>query len=328
MPVLEPPPLASKSRVLVTGANGFIGRALLDRLAHDDRYEAVAAIRRPVAGLPDNVRTVQVAALEENGDWGAALAGIDAVVHTAAHTHVMYKTDADAQTAFRRTNVAGTINLLCQAAEAKVSRFVYISSIGVNGNRTIRPFRATDTPNPVEPYAISKHEAEQAIKTFISGSGMNYVIIRPPLVYGPNAPGNFGKLMRCLNTSVPLPLGAIHNTRSLVGLDNLVDLIATCLQHPAAANQTFLAADGEDISTTDLLRRISRALGKSIWLLPIPAKLLIGCARLIGKDDVAQSLCGNLQVDIAQTRTALDWTPPVSLDRGLAIAAKTGRQKS
>jgi nucleoside-diphosphate-sugar epimerase len=225
---------------------------------------------------------------------------------------------------FRKVNVDGTLNLARQAAQAGVERFVFISSIKVNGESTPleQPFHADDVPMPVDAYGISKHEAEQALRQLADETGMEVVIIRPPLVYGAGVKANFYSMMRWLDKGIPLPLGAIHNQRSLVALDNLVDLILTCTQHPAAANQTFLVSDGEDLSTSELLRRMANALGKSATLLPIPAGWLQFGAALLGKSAVAQRLCGSLQLDIVKTRQLLNWTPPVSVTAALQQTAQ------
>jgi len=227
----------------------------------------------------------------------------------------------DPLTEFRKVNTAGTLTLARQAAEAGVRRFVFISSIGVNGNQSIKPFNEQDTPAPHDLYAISKFEAEQGLWGIQQDTGMEVVVIRPPLVYGPNAPGNFGALMRVVQRGWPLPLGAVHNQRSLVALDNLVDFVITCLDHPAAANQIFLVSDGEDLSTTELLRRVAHALGRPARLIPVPVSLLAAGAALLGRRDMAQRLCGSLQVDISKTQTLLGWNPPISVDEGLRRTA-------
>jgi nucleoside-diphosphate-sugar epimerase len=252
--------------------------------------------------------------------WNDALAGVDSVVHLAARAHIMNDEVADPLAEYRRVNVDGTRNLARQAAAAGVKRFIFISSIGVNGNINTRPFTEDDTPNPAELYAQSKWEAEQGLWEIQRETGMELVIIRPPLVYGPSAPGNFGSLLKWVEKGIPLPLGAVHNRRSLVALDNLVDFIITCIDHPAAANQTFLVADGEDLSTTELLRRVGRAMGKPVRLIPVPMGLLQAGARLLGKQEMARRLCGSLQVDIAKARTMLSWKPPVAVDEGLRRA--------
>ncbi len=218
---------------------------------------------------------------------------------------------------YQRVNVSGTLKLAQQAAHAGVRRFIFISSIGVNGNVSKRPFSADGHPHPAEAYAQSKWQAEQALWEIQKQTGMEVVIIRPPLVYGPDAPGNFGSLVRWVEKGVPLPLGAIHNKRSLVGIDNLVDLIIRCIDHPAAANQVFLAGDGEDLSTTELLRGVGKAMGKPARLIPVPAGLLQFGATLLGKKAMAQRLLGSLQVDISKTCELLDWKPPYTVEEGL-----------
>jgi len=239
------------------------------------------------------------------------------VIHAAARAHIMKEDLADPVVEYRQVNVDGTVNLARQAAEAGVRRFIFISSIGVNGNINIKPFTEDDTPKPADPYAQSKLEAEQGLWEIQHETGMELVVIRPPLVYGPNAPGNFGSLTRWIDKGVPLPLGAIQNQRSLVALDNLVDLITTCIDHPAAANQVFLAGDGQDLSTTELLRSVARAAGKPSRLIPIPSSLLMLAATLLGKKAVAQRLLGSLQVDISKARDLLEWEPPISVEEGL-----------
>jgi UDP-glucose 4-epimerase len=252
------------------------------------------------------------------------LVGITTVVHLAARVHVMRDTEAYPLAAFRVVNVVETLSLARQAAAAGVRRFVFISSVKVNGETTQpgHPFTADDAPAPLDPYGISKMEAEQGLRQIAAETGMEVVIIRPPLVYGPGVKANFSAMMRWLQRGVPLPLGAIDNQRSLVALDNLVDLIITCISHPAAANQTFLVSDGEDVSTSELLRRMGRAMGRPARLLPVPAGLLKLAATLAGRRDMAQRLCGSLQVDIEKTRQLLGWSPPLTLDQGLKKAAQ------
>ncbi len=307
--------------MLVTGANGFVGQALCAGLLR--RGHAVrGAVRSQTALAALAVPGTVVGEVDANTDWSEALEGVGTVVHLAARVHVMRDKVANPLAEFRRVNVQGTLNLARQAAAAGVRRFVFISSIGVNGAVTFQqPFTAQDRAAPYSPYTVSKYEAELGLQALAAETGMDVVTIRPPLVYGPNAPGNFGSLMRLLKRGVPLPLGAIHNQRSLVSLDNLVDLLVTCITHPAAANQTFLVSDGEDVSTTELLRRMGQALGHPARLIPVPTSILKLAATVVGKSDVAQRLCGSLQVDIEKTRRLLGWTPPVSLDEGVRRAA-------
>ena len=257
-------------------------------------------------------------------NWTDALSGVKVVVHLAARVHIMRDEAADPLAEFRRVNVEGTLNLARQAAEAGVRRFVYLSSIKVNGEQTLlgKPFTEQDLPTPLDPYGMSKYEAEEGLRKLAQKTGMEVVVIRPVLVYGPGVKANFLNMMRWLHKGVPLPLGAIHNRRSLVALDNLVDLIVTCIDHPAAANQIFLVSDGEDLSTTELLRRMGLALGRPARLIPVPVSLLTAWAALLGRRDMAQRLCGSLQVDISKTQTLLGWKPPISVDEGLRRTAQ------
>lgn len=309
--------------ILVTGANGFVGRSLCAALAQLGQT-VVAATRHTLPDRVPNITNFQIGTLATDTDWQHGLQGCDAVVHLAARVHVMTDTATDPLTEFRRVNVDGTLNLARQAAAVGVRRFVFLSSIGVNGKSTTssQKFTADDAPVPHDHYSASKYEAEQALRQLAVETGLEVVIIRPPLVYGAEAPGNFGKLMRVLAKRPLLPLGAIHNKRSLVALDNLIDLIVTCLDHPAAANQTFLVSDGEDLSTTELLRRMGLALGRPARLIPVPTSLLEAGAALLGRRDMAQRLCGSLQVDISKAHVLLGWNPPISVDEGLCRAAQ------
>jgi nucleoside-diphosphate-sugar epimerase len=258
-------------------------------------------------------------------DWAFALRNVDRVVHLAARVHVMNEKSSNPLSEFRRVNVDGTANLARQAAAAGIRRFIFLSSIKVNGESTQDrlPFTADDLPAPGDPYGVSKYEAEQVLRQIAAETGMEVVIIRPPLVYGPGVKANFESMMRWLTRGVPLPLAAVtYNRRSLVALDNLVDLIVTCLNHPAAANQTFLASDGEDLSTVDLLRRMGEALGKPARLFYMPPALLEFGAQVLNKSSIYQRLCGSLQIDITKTSQLLGWTPPVSVNEGLRRAAE------
>jgi nucleoside-diphosphate-sugar epimerase len=307
-------------RILVSGASGFVGRALCYSAAASG--VTVCGATRASAHIGPNISNTVVGDIHEHTDWRQALAHCDAVVHLAARVHVLHETEGDPRAAFQKVNVQGTLNLARQAVDAGVRRFIYISSIGVNGAETdSKPFTAQDLAAPHSPYAESKYEAEMALHVIAAQSGMEVVIIRPPLVYGAGAPGNFRTLTRWLQRGVPLPLGAIYNRRSFVALDNLVDLILVCLKHPAAANQTFLVSDGEDVSTTALLRRMAKAMGRPARLFPIPSRWLKLGAALVGKSDTAQRLFCSLQIDIEKTCKLLNWSPPLTLDDGLKKAA-------
>lgn len=311
--------------ILLTGSSGFVGGAVLE--AVQKRGMPV----RTVCRSPEQAKcfsdgesgAVVISTLGADTDWSAALSGIDVVLHCAARVHVMQDSAIDPLAEFRKVNVDATVNLARQAAQAGVRRFVFVSSIGVNGNATDGiPFGVTDTLAPHSGYAISKAGAELGLRQLAIETGMEVTIVRPPLVYGPNAPGNMRSMMQALRKRLPLPLGCVtKNRRSLVALDNLVDLLLTCIDHPAAANQTFLVSDGEDISTVDLLRRLGAAMGYPARLVPVPTPVLWAGAYLLGKRDMAQQLLGSLQVDIEHTRHTLGWTPPVSVDEGLRRAA-------
>ena len=310
--------------LLVTGATGFIGRALITRILTFNDYQIYAAVRRLVSDFPSAVSQWKFDGISSNTDWNNALQGVDCIIHTAARVHVMSDTANDPLEEFRNVNTSGTLNLARQAAESGVKRFIYLSSIKVNGEATLQGslFSPDDIFIPTDPYALSKYEAEQGLLKLAGESQMEVVIIRPPLVYGPGVKANFLSMMKWLYKCVPLPFGSIHNKRSLVALDNLVDLILTCIEHPNAANQVFLVSDGEDLSTTELLMRVSRVLGKKSWLLPVNQKILEFCLMMIGKKGLAQRLCGSLQVDISNAKKLLNWTPPVSVDEGLRKTAE------
>lgn len=308
-------------RVLVTGASGFVGTAMLRRLLQEPRCEVRAAVRRVDVPLPSGVARAIVPVVGPDTPWSEALAGCDAVIHLAARVHVMDDQASDPLSEFRRTNVQGTLALAQQAARAGVRRFVHVSSIKVNGEATRvgQAFGPDDPPMPQDPYAVSKLEAETGLRRM--DTGMEVAIVRPPLVYGDGVQGNFNSLMRAVSRGLPLPLGAIHNRRSFVALENLVDFLLVCCRHPAAAHQTFLVSDDYDLSTTELIQRLANALGSPLRLLPVPVAWLTGAAAVFGGSATVQRLCANLQLDISKSRTQLAWTPPQSVDDALRRAA-------
>jgi nucleoside-diphosphate-sugar epimerase len=305
-------------KLLVTGASGFVGRSVVN-VSKNMGYKTVRAVRQE---QPDSL---VIGGLGPDTDWHEALQSCDAIVHLAARVHVMNDRSSDPLAEFRRVNVEASAHLARQAAAAGVKRFVYLSSVKVNGESTTfgQPFKADDVSAPEDPYGISKYEAEQALREIASDTGMEVVVIRPPLVYGPGVKANFESMMRWISSGVPLPFAAItENRRSLVALDNLVDLIVTCLSHPAAANQTFLVSDGEDLSTADLLKRVGVALGRPARLFSVPPVLLEFGTKLVNKPGTYQRVCGSLQLDIDKTRQLLGWAPRVSVDEGLRRAAE------
>lgn len=308
-------------KVLVTGASGFVGRATCARLVTQG-MDVIGAVRQLPSRLLSGVEYRIVGDLGAKTDWRDALTGVDIIIHCAARVHVMQETVANPLDAFRAVNVAGTGQLARQAAAAGGKRFVMLSSVKVNGEGAAVAYRETDVPAPQDAYGKSKYEAEVALREIAAETGMEVVVVRPPLIYGPGVKANFYALMRALVVGLPLPLGAVSNRRSLVALDNVVDLIVTCVGHPAAANETFLVSDGEDLSTTELVRRLAHALGCSARLVPVPAAVLMAGATLLGKREAARRLCGTLQVDISKVRKVLGWTSPVSVDEGLRRTAK------
>ncbi len=309
--------------ILVTGATGFVGRGVVTAAVRRG-----LAVRGSVRSMPcppiEGARCVLGGDLTCDSTWLQALAGVDTVVHAAARVHVMRETVSDPLAEFRRVNVDGTVNLALQSAAQGVRRFILISSIKVNGERTVPgvPFRADDVPAPHDPYGVSKLEAEMALRDVALRTGLEVVIVRPVLVYGPGVKANVAMMMRWLRSGVPLPFGAIENRRSMVSLGNLADLVMTCVTHRAAPGHTFLVSDGEDLSTTQLLRRMAMALGVTSRLVPLPSALLRMAARTLRRDDVARRLLDSLQVDIESTKLRLEWTPPIRVDEALAETAQ------
>jgi nucleoside-diphosphate-sugar epimerase len=309
-------------KVLVTGASGFVGSALCAHLVAEG-YAVRGAVRKMREKLLPGVEYQIVSDMSISANWREVLTDINVVVHCAARVHVMKEASVDSLAAFREVNVKGTAYLAEQAVDRGAKRFIYISSIKVNGETTSgHPFKADDTPAPEDHYGISKWEAEQVLREIAEKTGLEVVIIRPPLVYGPGVRANFLRLMQGIMSGVPLPLGAIDNRRSIVALDNLVDLVEECLHNPQAVNQTFLVSDGDDLSTKALIQHIAVALGRPVRLIPVPVSLLRAMARLLGKSEFAQRLCGSLQIDISKTQDQLSWSPPISVDEALHKTAK------
>jgi nucleoside-diphosphate-sugar epimerase len=319
--------------IFLTGANGFVGHAIARNISNQlSAYKLTMCLRKSNRDLSGLAKTVSVGDFQEVSDWRVHLDGNDVVIHTAARVHIMNEISGDPLAEFRALNVDATLKLAAQAAEVGVKRFIFVSSIKVNGEQTVtgKAFSETDRPAPQDAYGQSKHEAEIGLRSLASATGMEVVIIRPPLVYGSGVKANFAALMRAVQSGWPLPLGSVHNQRSLVALDNLVDLIVTCLDHPAAANQTFLVSDGQDLSTAELVQGMAQAAGVPARLLPVPVWALQAGASLLGKGAAVQRLCGNLQVDISKTRTLLGWVPPVSVAEGLrrAMGSDSGLTRS
>jgi len=306
-------------RCMITGASGFIGNALVERLCEESGVELTLITRSEKKAFPENMKHLQLSITPET-DWSEALSSADVVVHLAARAHVLKDDAADPLAVFRRENTASTLNLAEQSAKVGVKRFLFMSSIGVNGMQNSRPFRHDDQPAPTEPYAISKQESELGLKAIADRTGMELVIIRPPLVYGRNAPGNFARLISLVRKRLPLPLASVRNRRTLVALPNLIDLITVCMRHPAAAGEVFLAGDAESLSTPDLIRAIAEQLGIKPALYPFPVAILRGTLALIGKTAPFDRLCGSLEVDISHARDVLGWSPAITLREGLRLA--------
>jgi nucleoside-diphosphate-sugar epimerase len=311
----------SRRSTLLTGASGFVGRACVPRLERAG-WRVRCAMRTASAPVETSVQRCTVGGIGPHTDWSRALDGIDAVVHLAARVHVMRESVTDPLAAFRAINVEGTRELARQAAAAGVRRFVFVSSVKVNGEATAgRACSEGDAPHPQDPYGLSKLEAEQALREIEAKTGLEVVILRPPLVYGPGVKGNFLRMLQWVDRGVPLPLGAAANRRSLVFVGNLVDALAAGLEHPGAAGETFLVDDGQPVSTAQLLREIGGALGRPARLLCIPPRLLRIAAAMIGRGDDAERLLGDLVVDGSRIRRALGWCPPFSREDGLAATA-------
>lgn len=308
-------------RALITGATGFVGRDVCARAVRQG-LTVRAALRKHVES--GSVESVVVGEINGATEWGRALRDVDVVIHLAARVHIMRESAESPLDEFRRINVAGTERLASSAAASGVRRLVYVSSIKVNGEATSdgSRFSEVDTLFPQDPYGVSKYEAEQALHRIAEETGLEVVIVRPPLVYGAGVKGNFIQMLKVLAKGVPLPLASVHNRRSLVYVENLADALIACATHPAAAGQTYLVSDGEDISTSQLLRSLGDALGAPARLIPCPPTLLNLAGRLTGRTAQVERLLGSLQVDSGKIRRELDWTPPYTLQQGLQTTAE------
>jgi nucleoside-diphosphate-sugar epimerase len=306
---------------LITGANGFVGKALCAELLH--RKKSVRAAVRSENSPVENVEVATVGIIDGHTDWSAALRGVDVVIHLAARVHVMKDTAADPLAEFLRVNLYGTSNLAQQAASAGIKRFVYVSSIKVNGEQTTEAqrFAESDEPDPQDPYAISKWRAEQDLWRTAQETGMEIVIVRPPLVYGPGAKGNFISLIAAIDKGIPLPLAGVRNARSLIYVGNLVDALIACAEHPAAAGQTFLVSDKEAVSTAVLIAKIAQSLVCSNRLIYLSPGILRTVAVMLGRTEQVDRLLGSLRVNDEKIRAELGWSPPYTLEQGLRATA-------
>jgi nucleoside-diphosphate-sugar epimerase len=299
--------------ILITGANGFVGLPLSKYLKAAGR-QVVGAVRShdSLSLVNSHIQLKAIGDIDEITDWQDCLGGVECVVHLANRAHVMDEQSSNPLALYRKVNTEGTLNLARQAAEAGIKRFIFISSIKVNGESTLlgQALTPNDQHIPVDPYGLSKYEAELGLKLIAEQTGLEVVVIRPPLIYGPGVKANFLKMMRWVEKGIPLPLGAIQNQRSMLGLDNLTNFIELCLTHPDAAGQTFLVSDDHDVSTTELLKEIAAAMHCSSRLLSIPQFLIENLLILLGQRHISERLCGSLQLDISLAKTCLAWKPP------------------
>ena len=310
-------------KLLVTGAAGFIGRALCAALAGDHELVASLWTSAEAARCHPGARPVLVGELGPSTEWSPYMKGIDVVVHLAGRAHVLHETEPDPAASFHRVNTMGTERVASQAAERGVRRFVFISSVGVHGrNSNGRPLQESFPPAPAEPYALSKWNAEKSLHRISAETGMEIVIVRPPLVYGPGVPGNFRSLLRAIRRGIPLPLGSARAPRSLVGVENLASLLRLCIESPAASGQTFLVSDGEDVSVADLCRRLAAAMNVPSRLFAFPSFAVSLAARFTGRTKTFDQLFRALTVDPSRARTILGWSPPLALADGIAATGQ------
>jgi len=308
-------------RALITGASGFVGSAVCAEAIRQG-WEVSAGTRKP-ANKHDSINWKLIGPIDGTTDWAEALEGIDVVIHLAARVHVMEDSASDPLAEFRKVNVLGTERLALEAAGMGVKRFVYISSIGVNGALTQElPFTEHDIANPSSYYATSKWEAELALQRIAKETGMEVVILRPPLIYGGKAPGNWAKMLKVISHRIPLPVASVNNKRSFIYVDNLVDVVIKCATHPAAAGQTYLVSDGEDISTPELCRILGEGMNCSAHLFRCPTMILKFAGAMVGQSEQVARLLGSLQVDSNKIRRELEWSPPYTLKQGLEITAR------
>jgi len=312
-------------KFMISGAGGFVGKALCAELFR--RGQSVSAAVRSEKSLIENIEVIIVGAIDSETKWADALCDVDVVIHLAARVHVMREQAADPLAEFLQVNLHGTSNLARQAACFGVKRFVYVSTIKVNGEQTsaTQSFTELDEPSPQDFYSISKWQAEQALWRIAQETGLEIVVVRPPLVYGPGVKGNFAQMLALIAKRFPLPLASVYNRRSLIYVENLVDALIVCATHPVAAGQTYLVCDGEDISTPDLLRQLGDAMGCPAHILPFPPSWLRMLGKLSGKSEQVERLLGSLQVDSGKIRRDLNWVPPYIMQQGLQATAESHR---
>lgn len=313
-------------KCLVTGVNGFVGSALAKKMLDNDDFQVCGVVRKGKRGLFDaetNIDLIEVPALDGNTCWEDIIDGVDVVVHLAARVHVMHDVAMDPLNEFRKINLEATKSIAKAAATKGVKRFVFLSSVKVNGEGGWKKVYAeSDKETPTDPYSLSKWEAEQALRQIESDSGLELVILRSPLVYGPGVKANFLRMMELVNRNIPLPFSLIKNQRSLIYLGNLVDAIITCLKHPIAAGKTYMVSDGYDVSTPMLIQEVAKALGKKACLLPFPVSIMKILASLTGKKDVINRLVNSLAVENSKICSDLDWQPPYKVEEGIYLTAQ------